>query len=262
MDFIQIIGLGLIQGLTEFLPISSSGHLILLSIILGWQDQGLLMDIVAHAGSVLAVMIYFRRELSAMSQSVFARAQAQPGDQHLFKLIVIATLPIMLAGVLLADLIEIYLRDHYVIASSTIVFALFLLYADKTASSRWDEYQLSYGAALLIGCAQVLALIPGASRAGVTMTAALMLGCSKVAAARFSFLLSIPTILAAIGYKSMQLSTAHIQLDWLAIVGVFSISAIVAYACIQLFVQLVQSIGLLPFVIYRLILGGCLFLFV
>lgn len=262
MDFIQIISLGLIQGITEFLPISSSGHLILISIILGWQDQGLLTDIVAHAGSLLAVMIYFRRELSAMLQSVGAPAAPQnQSDIHLLRSIVIATLPIMLAGVWLADIIELYLRDHIVIAFSTILFALFLFYADTTANCRRNEYQLSYSAALLIGCAQIFALIPGASRAGVTMTAALMLGCNKAAAARFSFLLSIPTILAAMAYKSMQLSLAQIQLDWLALISVFVISALVAYLCIKIFVKLVNSIGMLPFVIYRLVLGGCLLFF-
>lgn len=263
MEWIQIISLGLIQGVTEFLPVSSSGHLILISIILGWQDQGLLMDIVAHAGSLIAVMIYFRREIRSMLQSVGAPASSHnQADKHLLASIVLATLPIMLAGVWLADLIELYLRDHTVIAISTMLFAIFLLYADRTAHCQRDEYALSYGAALLIGCAQVFALVPGASRAGVTMTAALMLGCNKAAAARFSFLLSIPTILAAIVYKSMQLSFSHSQLDWSAMIGVFFISGMVAYACIKIFVKLVDHIGLVPFVIYRLVLGGCLLLIV
>ena len=263
MDFIQIISLGLIQGITEFLPVSSSGHLLLVSIILGWEDQGLFMDIVAHGGSLLAVMVYFRKEIRAMLQAITAPSDAhKQKDLRLMTSIIIATVPIVIAGVVLADRIEIYLRNQQVIAASTILFALVLLYADRVSKGQRNEYQLSYFSVILIGCAQIFALIPGASRSGVTMTAALLLGCDKVAAARFSFLLSIPTILAAIVYKTMQVSFADIAVDWMAIAGVFLISAIVAYLCIKVFVKLVDSIGMLPFVIYRIILGLLIFLLV
>ena len=263
MEFIQIITLGLIQGITEFLPVSSSGHLVLVSILLGWQDQGLLVDIAAHAGSLVAVIIYLRKQLNEMIW-----AMLHPGRQentqtlNLIGGIALATVPIMLAGILFADLIENHLRSVHVIAATTIIFALFLAFADKTAKCERNEFQLSWKAILFIGVAQVFALVPGTSRSGVTMTAGLMMGLNRVAAARFSFLLSIPTILAAILYKLLQVSSSEIQVDTLTVISVFVISGLVAYACIEAFIRFVNTIGMMPFVIYRIILGVILFAFV
>ncbi|MEM7304648.1 MAG: undecaprenyl-diphosphate phosphatase [Pseudomonadota bacterium] len=263
MDFIQIIILGLIQGITEFLPVSSSGHLVLASIILGWQDQGLLMDIAAHAGSLIAVMIYFRSQIKEMVVAIF-----NPGDQQSAKTIslmgsiALATVPIMLAGVLFAGFIETHLRSAHVVAATTIIFALFLAYADKTALCQRNEYQLSWKAVLFIGIAQIFALIPGTSRSGVTMTAGLLMGLNRVAAARFSFLLSIPTILAAILYKLLQVSVSDSQIDMLALFWLFIISGVVAYICIEAFIMFVNKIGMMPFVYYRIILGVILFTFI
>ena len=262
MDLLQIICLGLIQGITEFLPISSSAHLVLVSIIFNWQDQGLFMDVVAHAGSLMAVIVYFRQEIQSMLWALTHPNHAQAKQSlHLFKSIVIATLPIVLVGLIWAGSIEQHFRSSQIIAFATIGFALALLLADKTAKCQINEYQLNFKQVILIGCAQVLALIPGASRAGVTMTAALLTGCDRVAAARFSFLLSIPTILAAITYKLMQVSLHSIEIDWMATAVLFVISGAVAYLCIKVFVQLVNLIGMLPFVIYRLGLGTALLLF-
>lgn len=263
MDFIQIIALGIIQGLTEFLPVSSSAHLVLVSIVMGWEDQGLLMDVSAHAGSLLAVLFYFRKEINQMIMALFNPTLPENTQTlHLMKGIVVATIPIVITGLLFADVIETYLRSAYVIAATTILFALLLAYADRAANETYDEYKLNWKGILFIGFAQVFALIPGTSRSGVTMTAGLMMGLTKVAAARFSFLLSIPTILAAISYKSLQLFSEQIDVDYTAALGVFSLSAIVAYLCIQGFVRLVDIIGMMPFVVYRLILGALLFMFI
>ena len=263
MDLIQIIVLGIVQGLTEFLPISSSAHLVLVSIVLGWQDQGLLMDIAAHAGSLVAVMAFFRKELREMIVAAFnPQAASSARELRLIGAIVLATIPIVIAGLLFADLVETYTRSAQVIAFTTIVFALLLAYADRKGKQIRDEYQLRWSDVLLIGCAQALALVPGTSRSGVTMTIGLMLGMTKVAAARFSFLISMPTILAAISYKAMQVSTSNADIDMLAVTGVFLLSGIVAYVCINVFLRMVNIIGMMPFVIYRLILGALLFLFI
>ena len=263
MDIIQIIVLGVIQGLTEFLPISSSAHLVLVSIVMGWQDQGLLMDVAAHAGSLFAVLIYFRKELKQMLQALLnPAAQENTQTLYLMKAIVVATIPIVIAGLLFAGMIEIYLRNAYVIATTTILFALLLAYADRTHKEKHNEYQLCWKGILFIGFAQVFALIPGTSRSGVTMTAGMMMGLSKVAAARFSFLLSIPAILAAILYKSMQLLGTQLVIDYTAMMAVFIISGVVAYICIEAFIRFVNVVGMMPFVIYRLILGILLFAFI
>ena len=262
MDAIQIIVLGIVQGLTEFLPISSSAHLVLSSILLGWQDQGLLVDIAAHAGSLFAVMLFFRREVRAMVVAVLNPNSAESNqDLKLVIQIIIATLPIVVAGLLLADIIETHTRNAQVIAFTTIVFALLLAYADRSSRSLRDEYQLNWRDVLLIGCAQALALVPGTSRSGVTMTVGMMLGMTKVAAARFSFLISMPTILAAITYKSMQVIATKPEVDAMAIFGVFVLSGIVAYLCIDFFLRLVNAIGMMPFVIYRIVLGVLLLMF-
>lgn len=262
MDVIQIIVLGIVQGLTEFLPISSSAHLVLSSILLGWQDQGLLIDIAAHAGSLCAVMLFFRKELRAMLVAAVNPSNNENSKElRLIGYIVIATLPIVIAGLLFAEIIETHTRNAHVIAFTTIAFALLLAYADRSGGSLRDEYQLNWRDVLLIGCAQALALVPGTSRSGVTMTVGMMLGLTKVAAARFSFLISMPTILAAIVYKGMQVLTIKPEVDVAAIAGVFILSAIVAYLCIDVFLRLVNTIGMMPFVIYRLILGVLLLMF-
>ena len=263
MDLIQIIVLGFIQGLTEFLPVSSSAHLVLVSIVMGWQDQGLLMDVAAHAGSLVAVMFYFRKEIREMIVAVFnPNTDENKKTLRLMFAIIVATIPIVIVGYLMADQIEKHLRSANVIAITTIVFALLLAYADRKNRQLHDEYQISWGDIVFIGVAQVFALIPGTSRSGVTMTAGLLLGMTKVAAARFSFLLSIPTILAAISYKSLKLISLEFNVDIAAVIGVFAISGIVAYLCIELFIRFVNLVGMMPFVVYRLILGVLLFAFI
>ncbi|MBU2880752.1 undecaprenyl-diphosphate phosphatase [Psychrosphaera sp. B3R10] len=262
MGIIEVIVLAILQGLTEFLPISSSAHLILPSQILGWQDQGLAFDVAVHAGSLLAVVLYFREEVGRMAVSwVQSFSGKQDKDSKLSWLIILGTIPAGLAGFIFKDFIEENLRNTTVIAATTIVFGLLLWWADRQASQLKDEYQVSVKNVVIIGLAQVLALIPGTSRSGITITAGLMVGLTRKAAARFSFLLSIPLIAAAGGYQAIKLSQEIVPVDWAAIGWGTLLSFISAYACIHYFLILVEKVGMLPFVIYRLILGLVLIFF-
>jgi undecaprenyl-diphosphatase len=261
MDFFQTAVLSLVQGITEFLPISSSAHLILVPVITGWQDQGLAFDVAVHAGTLAAVVVYFRDRLIEMAAGL-VRARFSPADREakLAWTIVFATLPVALAGVLFKDFIETSLRLPSVIAASTIIFALVLWWSDQFSSKQRDEYAVTWKDALIIGLAQALALVPGTSRAGITMTAALFLGLNRAAAARFSFLLSIPTLFAAGVFVTGDLVASTEPVDWSVLMLGFVLSAISAYLSMHFFIRLVDRIGMTPFVIYRLALGTVLFL--
>ncbi|GAB2996643.1 undecaprenyl-diphosphate phosphatase [Psychrosphaera aestuarii] len=262
MGLIEIIVLAILQGLTEFLPISSSAHLILPSQMFGWDDQGLAFDVAVHAGSLFAVVLYFRNEVSAMTVSwVKSFSGRKDKESNLAWLIILGVIPAGLIGFALDDFIEGNLRSSAVIATTTIIFGLLLWYADATAKQNTDEYQVTVKKVLIIGFAQVLALIPGTSRSGITITAGLMVGLTRQAAARFSFLLSIPLILAAGGYQTLKLAQQTMPVDWAAIGLGTLLSFVSAYACIHYFLILVEKIGMLPFVIYRLLLGAILIFF-
>ncbi|MEC9364494.1 MAG: undecaprenyl-diphosphate phosphatase [Pseudomonadota bacterium] len=261
MDLLQAIVLALIQGLTEILPISSSGHLVLVPHLLGWPDQGLAYDVALHVGTLFAVMTYFRREvvgmLGAWTGSVIGR---RPLDgQALFAWrLVLATIPAAIAGLAFNDFIETNLRSPLVIVFTLIGFGLLLGWADRRAPDGRSELQTGWRDALIIGCAQALALIPGTSRSGITMTAGRFLGLSRIGAARFSFLMSIPVILLAGGYKLLQLALGDEPVAW----GLMAVGMAVAFlstlVSIHVLLRLVQRIGFMPFVIYRLALGGAL----
>lgn len=261
MDLIQLIVLALIQGITEFLPISSSAHLILLPILTGWKDQGLVYDVAVHFGSLFAVIWYFREDIKKVLFDWFSSVLGgeKTEDSRLGWAVIIGTIPAVIFGLLLDDLIETTLRSPLVIATTTIVFGLLLWYADRTANQIRTEKSLMLKDALFIGLAQALALIPGTSRSGITMTAGLMLGLTRQAAARFSFLLSIPIIIAAAGLKSKDLISGGEAVDWFGLSFVTILSGISAYICIYYFLKLINQIGMLPFVIYRLLLGAFLF---
>lgn len=265
MDWFQALVLAVIQGLTEFLPVSSSGHLVLPSALLGWPDQGLAFDVAVHVGSLLAVVLYFREELSRMLFSTVHAVlpgspldSAQRDDVRLAALVVLATVPAGLAGVLFDDFIEANLRGASVLAATTIGFGLLLGAADRFAGERRQLAKMGASVALVIGLAQALALIPGTSRSGITITAALFLGFSRSDAAHFSFLLSVPLIAAAGLLKGLELLSLGEAVDWGLIgLGVVA-SGLTAYACIHTFLSLVERIGMMPFVIYRLLLGTVL----
>ncbi|MFM9816617.1 UNVERIFIED_CONTAM: undecaprenyl-diphosphate phosphatase [Spiribacter pallidus] len=260
MDTLQAIWLGLIQGVTEFLPISSSAHLILLPRLLGWPDQGLAFDVAVHVGTLLAVLWHFRDRLRPLFVDTFkSLVRRRPvGESPLGWAIVIATLPLVAGALILADAAETVLRGPLVIAWATIGFGLLLGWAARRGRNHRDEHSIGLGAALIIGAAQVLAIIPGTSRSGITMTAGLWLGLTPAAAARFSFLLSIPAIALAGGWKGLQLLGNHGAVDWPLFVLGTGVAGVSAYVCIRAFLALIERIGMLPFVIYRLLLGGVL----
>ena len=258
MTTFQAIILAIIQGLTEFLPVSSSAHLILPAQVLGWPDQGNAFDVAVHLGTLMAVVIYFREELKQMTVAWFGSVlkQQHSADSRLAWGVLWGTVPVGLAGLLFKGIIEENLRSSMVIAVTTILFGLFLWFADSKAkiNSR-DEQSLKIKDIAVIGFAQMLALIPGTSRSGVTITAGLLMGLTREGAARFSFLLSIPVIVLAGGLKALDLLQQSTAVDWsMMILGVV-ISALSAFACIHIFLKLLEKIGMLPFVLYRLVLG-------
>lgn len=263
MSYFESFILALIQGFTEFLPISSSAHLILPSAVLGWADQGLAFDVAVHVGTLTAVVIYFRHEVKALLSAFFA--SIFKGDRSkeasLAWCIILATIPACIFGLVMKDVIELYLRSAWVIAATTILFGIPLWYADKTAKQEINEYQAGWKKALFIGFAQAVAMIPGTSRSGITITAALYLGFTREAAARFSFLMSIPIIVLAGSYLGLKLVTSGepIHLGFL-LTGILT-SFISAYICIFFFLKLISRMGMTPFVIYRLMLGIGLFAF-
>ncbi|BES72464.1 undecaprenyl-diphosphate phosphatase [Marinobacter nanhaiticus D15-8W] len=264
MDLWQTIVLAIIQGLTEFLPISSSAHLILPSQVLGWTDQGLAFDVAVHVGTLLAVMGYFRQDVIRLSSAWFAdTAQRRTGpDSRLAWAIILATVPAGLAGVLFNDFIEEELRSALVIALATIGFGLVLWWSDAVGRRERGLDGLGWRDALLIGIAQALALIPGTSRSGITMTAALFLGYKREAAARFSFLLSIPLIIAAGLLKGMELAETGTEAQWIDILVGTAVSFASAVICIHLFLRFLDRLGFMPYVIYRLLLGALLLLMI
>lgn len=260
MTLIQIIVLALVQGLTEFLPISSSAHLILVPVLSDWPDQGLAFDVAVHVGTLSAVVWYFRQEVMRMTTDWVGsvRQRQQVGDSRLAWAVIWGTLPVVVAGLLFHDLVDTVLRSPVVIAWATIGFGLLLWLADVVGQRQRNEHDLNWRDVVVIGVAQALALIPGTSRSGITMTAGLFMGLTREAAARFSFLLSIPTILMAGGYKGLKLLEQSLAVDWLAMGLGIVLSALTAYLCIHLFLKLLERIGMFPFVLYRLVLGAVL----
>ncbi|MBJ7277033.1 undecaprenyl-diphosphate phosphatase [Marinobacter salarius] len=257
MELWHIIVLAVIQGLTEFLPISSSAHLILPSQVFGWPDQGLAFDVAVHVGTLAAVVWYFRAEVGRLTVAWAGdTVRGRVGqDSGLAWAVIAGTVPAGLAGLLLNDFIETTLRSGLVIAVSTIGFGLVLWWSDAVGRRNRDLPALTMKDAVIIGVAQALALIPGTSRSGITITAALFLGFGREAAARFSFLLSIPLILAAGLLKTLELVEQGGATDWAAIALGAALSFVSAVVCIHLFLKFLERLGLMPFVIYRLVLG-------
>jgi len=256
MTFIQIFVLAVVQGFTEFLPISSSAHLILVPVLSEWPDQGLAFDVAVHVGSLTAVVSYFFKDIRNMIIAWFGSVvkKEHSTESKLAWAIIIGSIPVGLGGLLLHDLVDGVLRHPLVIAGTTIGFGLLLGFSDWFGKRVQDLQQISWGHIIVISFAQVLALVPGTSRSGITMTAGLMMGLTRQAAARFSFFLSIPAILMAGGYKSLKLLELP-SVDWMSIFWGTVLSAITAYICIFFFLKLLDRMGMLPFVIYRLVLG-------
>jgi len=260
IDAVQATFLALIQGLTEFLPISSSAHLALVPLLSDWPDQGLAFDCVVHLGTLTAVILYFRHELKLMAigfgKTIVARSWHADREGQLAWFIGLSTIPVGIAGLTFKDVVENELRSVEVIAYASILFGLLLWWADRSGSRRKADEAWTLKDAMIVGIAQAVALIPGTSRSGITMTAALMLGYTRKAAARFSFLLSIPVITLAGGLKVkewIEVSNNSVALPEL-LIG-FTLSAVSAYLCIHYFLKFLDRIGMGPFVIYRILLG-------
>ena len=226
--------------------------------LLGWQDQGLAFDVAVHLGTLLAVLFYFRGDLLALAQgSARALGEREMNDESRMVLwLGLATVPAGVAGLLLDDWIEGNLRSVVVIATTTAVFGLLLGVADRR---RGTGGELNLRAALLIGCAQALAIIPGTSRSGITITAGLLLGLNRSTAARFSFLLAIPIITAASLLKGLQLFFGAEPVAWSILGLATGLAAVTAWLCIGWFLGLVERVGMMPFVIYRCLLAMVLF---
>ena len=257
MGVTEAIVLAIVQGLSEFLPISSSGHLVLVPHFFGWPDQGLAFDVAVHVGTLIALLVYFRRELTAMA---FAWLRSLGGrhdrDSRLAWQILVGTLPVGLVGLCFNDLIEHHLRQPLFVAGTLAVFGALMYVADRFGKGTADEYGLSWPQAIAIGMAQALALMPGTSRSGVTMTAGRALGMSRSGAARFSFLLAVPGIAAAGFYEGSKLLGADAPVAWTPIVTGMLFAAVSGIACIHFLIRFIERIGLLPFTIYRLALAA------
>jgi len=257
MDWLQILVLAIVQGITEFLPVSSSAHLILVPVLTSWEDQGLAFDVALHFGSLAAVLVYFRHDIASMFLSWVRSITTRQLDEdgRLAWAVFFGTIPVGLAGLAFEDFISTQLRSPLYLATGMIVFGLALGWADWKHRGTRSERQMNWRDVLLIGIAQAVALFPGTSRSGITMTAALMLGFSRDAAARFSFLLSIPVILIACAMQTLELATSDTAVDWTAMISGVVISGISAYLCIHYFLAFIKRVGMQPFVAYRLLLG-------
>lgn len=257
MDFFQIFVLAVVQGLTEFLPVSSSAHLILVPVFTAWEDQGLAFDIAIHVGTLAAVILYFRRDLIQVTDA-WTRSLTEGRTTPAARVgwgILLGTIPVGLAGLTFKGVVENHLRSPLILAVGLIAFALLLSWADWRRKGGRDEYGLTWKDILIIGCAQALALIPGTSRSGITITAALLLGMSREGAARFSFLLSIPVISLAGGLQAYQLLKSPEPTLWGPLILGAVLSGLSAYVCIHYFLSFIRRIGMQPFVVYRIALG-------
>lgn len=264
MSLLHLLILSLIQGITEFLPISSSAHLVLLPVVTGWQDQGPLIDIAAHVGTLAAVLVYFREDTKGLTLAALGSLGVRPARRRvegtlyltLFWGLILATLPVVAAGLALKVAgAETVLRDPLVIALAFIGFGLVLWVVDRRAPRRRTVEQVTLRTALLVGLAQVLALIPGTSRAGITMTAARALGLKRPDAARYSMLLAIPTILAAGTLAALELSESRYEHLWASAAIGAVLSFLFALAAIRFLMGWLSRADMTVFVIYRVVVG-------
>ena len=270
MTSIQAIVLGIMQGLGEFLPISSSAHLALAPYMFGWDYQGLDYDVMLHGGTLIAVLLYFAKDwYEIIKEAIFPffdknnkgkgiistlkeNIQQKPDTAGMLWLLIIATIPAGIFGVLLDDIAENIFRNPAWMGANLLFFSIFIIWADKTAKQSRDEKGLTLKHALIIGLAQCLALMPGASRSGMTIMAALFLGYSRPSAARFSFLLSTPVIGGAALLKALKFSAGDITLPF--VLGILA-SFITGFAVIKFFMSWIKSKNLMPFMAYRIVLG-------
>ena len=244
LSLLQIIILSIVQAVTEFLPISSSAHLLLPSKVLGWPDQGIIFDITVHFATLMAVLIYFRDEFLRFSFY----------SSKIFVFLVISTLPIMLIALLVEGVGD-YRWSLTSIAYANIFFALLLYISEKTSQQQYSNSDMTAKHAIVIGLFQTFSLISGASRSGTAITGSLFLSYKKSEAAKFSLMLSIPTILGALIFSFSEINTLKEDVYILTTFIAFLTTFIVSYLSISLFLGLVKKLGYMPFIVYRLILG-------
>ncbi len=264
MTVANILVLALLQGFTELLPISSSAHLILVPALTGWPDQGLMVDAALHLGTFFAILVYFWRDVLGMLQGLGAAATGRrdhPGAKMVVH-VVIATIPAVVVGLMIKDYAETSLRSVTLIAFNAIFFGILLFLADRFGTRNRKAEQMTWQHAVFIGIAQAFALVPGTSRSGITMTAALGLGYDRVSAARFSFLISLPVTFGAglLGvYEIVKLGHyGELHDAALAAVGAF-LSSLIAVAFLM---NWLRTASFLPFVVYRILLGIALLIWI
>ncbi len=258
MELIRTVILAVIQGLTEFLPISSSAHLILVPVLLGWPDQGLAFDVALNTATWLALVLYFRRDLASMARGFIDAASSMQWrgnrDARLALMVLGATVPVGAAGLLAHDVVAYRLRTIEVIAVSSVMWGAVLWFADRRPGTK-DVHGIGWTAALVVGLAQAMALVPGTSRSGITITAGLFMGLSRTGAARFSFLLAV-VVGALAGAKELAgLIKMGVDAPWSAIGTGFMVAFFSAYLAIHYFLRFISRSSMTPFVIYRILLG-------
>ena len=264
MELIHIIILSIVQGLTEFLTVSSSAHLVLLPYLMDLRDQGLTIDVAAHLGSLFAVVFYFRKDFGNILVNGLAATFGlnYTDKQHkLFWLIILASIPALLSGYFFRDIISEYLRNPLVISYATIFFGLLLWLSDKVGKRHRAMGDISKSDALLIGFSQILAFIPGTSRSGITITAGLFIGLDRKTAVKFSFFMSAPIILAASLYEISNLFQSGDDINIFNFITTVLFSIMSSLFAIHFFLKFLDKFGVIPFVIYRLILGAVLLYF-
>ncbi len=263
MDILQSIILGLIQGLTEFLPISSTAHLRVIPALLGWQDPGAAFSAVVQLGTLAAVLVYFFKDLveiaAAWGRGLLTRRPFADPKAKMAWILIFGTIPIGVVGLLFQDSIETTLRSLWVVALALIGLALLLALSEAVGKKQRTQSQIGWRDGLMIGLAQTLALIPGASRSGVTITAGLFAGLNRADAARFSFLLSVPAVAASGLYEALKLARLELgQVSWLSVGLATSVAAVSGYLAIAGLIRFLQKRSTLVFIVYRILLGGCL----
>ncbi len=257
IGLLQLVVLSVVQGVTEFLPISSSAHLILVPHLTPWSDQGLAVDVATHVGTLAAVMLYFRKETAALVRgSCRLLVGDTGGDGALALRIAVATVPVVAAGLLLHETVETTWRSASLIGWMSILFGVLLFAADRRSGGSTTGAPIGFRAAVLIGCAQALALVPGVSRSGITMTAALFLGASRTEAARFSLLLSIPVTFAAGVLTAAQLAETGVDARMLGDMAfAAAVAGATAWLAIAGMMRWLARATFTPFVVYRVALG-------
>ena len=266
MSTIEIIILSLIQGITEFLPISSSGHLILAPKFFGWNDHTLEMDVAVHMGTLISVLLYFRKDLTKMLvetlKYIFSGFKREHfGDYaRLAFVLIFATIPAVIAGFMLKKLGVDLVRHVWIVATTSIVFGIIMYVADRRSQTH-DINKMTFGKGFIVGIAQALALIPGTSRSGISMTAARFMGFTRTTAARFSFLLSIPAILGAGILTAIDAIKEGQNLLTSEFFTAIVASFIFGLMAIHFMLVFLNRHGLGLFMIYRVILGIILFVF-